>query len=185
MLVAGLGNPGQEYERTRHNAGFMALDALAARLRTPDWKARKDRFEAAADLGGKPLLLVKPLTYMNLSGPAVKEALNYGAPSTCLIVCDDMALPLGTLRLRAGGSSGGHHGLDSLIAALGTPDFPRLRIGIGAPPQGVPGADFVLSRFTAGEAKAIDDAVLRAAEAAETWALKGLDAAMTTFNSRP
>lgn len=171
-LVVGLGNPGREYEGTRHNLGFRVADLLAERAGA-SWRIRGDRAEA---LSGD-LLLLKPLAYMNLSGPPAREALAYRnlGPADCLVVCDDLALPVGTIRLRASGSSGGHHGLDSLIAALGTKEFPRLRIGIGSPPSPAQGADYVLARPPAAEGKALDEAVLKAVEAAEAWARKGVD----------
>ena len=175
-LLAGLGNPGREYEGTRHNVGFRVVDLLAERAGAV-WRVRGDRAEALAG----EVLLLKPLTYMNLSGPAVQSALGYrdAVASDCLVVCDDMALPLGAIRLRASGSSGGHHGLDSLIAALGTDAFPRLRVGIGSPPEGMPGADFVLGRFRPGEVPSIAGA----AEAAEAWVRLGLQRAMAEHNT--
>ena len=181
-LLVGLGNPGAEYRDTRHNVGFRVADLLLERGRG-SWREFRDRHEAGLELAGRRLLLLKPMTFMNLSGPPVQAALAYREipPADCLVVCDDMALPLGALRLRAGGSSGGHHGLDSLIAALGTTDFPRLRIGIGAPPG--EGASHVLGRFQTGERLQVEAAVLRAAEAAEVWMSDGLDWAQTLFNT--
>jgi len=175
-LVAGLGNPGREYEDTRHNVGFRVVEAWALRTGA-SWRFRGDRAEAMA--GG--ILLLKPLTYMNLSGPAVKEALGFrdATASDCLVVCDDMALTPGAIRLRPAGSSGGHHGLDSIIAALGTDAFPRLRIGIGGPPPGIPGADFVLGRFKPGESPPVEAAV----DAAEAWARLGVERAMAAHNT--
>lgn len=176
-LVVGLGNPGREYLGTRHNAGYEVVDLMAERAGV-SWRRRSGRTEAAAG----ELLLLKPLTFMNLSGGPVAEVLGFRglAPEDCLIVCDDMALPLGAVRLRAKGSSGGHHGLDSVIAALGTSAFPRLRVGIGAPPPGVDGADWVLGRFCRGEALP----AARAADAAQAWMEKGIERAMGEFNTR-
>lgn len=175
-LVVGLGNPGREYQATRHNVGFLVADLLAGRAKA-SWRVRGDRAEALAG----DLLLVKPLAFMNLSGPPVREALGYrgASPTDCLVVCDDMALPLETIRLRARGSSGGHHGLDSIIAALGTSEFPRLRVGIGPAPPGVDGAAHVLGRFRPGEIPDLE----RAAEAAEAWAARGIGFAMTAYNA--
>ena len=177
-LLVGLGNPGAEYRDTRHNVGFRVAEALAAR-KGASWRQRGDRMEALLP----DLLLLKPLAFMNLSGPPVKACLAFReiAPADCLVVCDDMALPLGALRLRGKGSSGGHHGLDSLIAALGTPDFPRLRIGIGPPPG--EGASHVLGRFQPGERPQVEAAVERAAAAAEAWIGLGLDRAQTLYNT--
>ena len=175
-LVVGLGNPGREYEGTRHNLGFRVADLLAERAGAA-WRLRGDRAEAQAG----EVLLLKPLTYMNLSGPPAREALAFRnlAPADCLVVCDDMALTLGAIRLRASGSSGGHHGLDSLIASLGTDAFPRLRVGIGAPPPGVSGADFVLGRFRPDEVPFVSGA----ADAAEAWVRLGVQRAMTEHNT--
>ncbi len=177
-LVAGLGNPGREYEATRHNVGFRVVDALAERAGA-SWRLRGDRAEALVASG--ELLLLKPLTFMNLSGPAVKAALGFrdAGPADLLVVCDDMALPPGALRLRPSGSSGGHHGLDSLIASLGTDAFPRLRVGIGGPPPGMSGADFVLGRFRPGE----EPPIPLAADAADAWARLGLEQAVAKYNS--
>lgn len=185
-MLVGLGNPGAEYRDTRHNVGFRVADLLLARGRGA-WCKLRDRHEAIVFLDKDPaeqrLLLLKPTTFMNLSGPPVKACMATRglAPADCLVVCDDMALPLGALRLRGKGSSGGHHGLDSVIAALGTPDFPRLRIGIGAP--GGAGASYVLGRFPAGERAQVEVLILRSADAAEAWLRLGLDRAQTLFNT--
>jgi PTH1 family peptidyl-tRNA hydrolase len=191
-MLVGLGNPGAEYRDTRHNVGFRVADLLLARGRGA-WRKRLDRHEAVVyfdkALAAQRLLLLKPTTFMNLSGPPVKAcmAIRGLIPADCLVVCDDMALPLGALRLRGKGSSGGHHGLDSLIAALGTPGFPRLRIGIGSPEgekgEGRKGAAHVLGRFQAGERSQVEALILRAADAAEAWLSLGLERAQTLFNT--
>ena len=179
-LIAGLGNPGREYETTRHNVGFMILDRLAtsagARFRLERaWKAEVAK---AGDT-----LLCKPLTYMNASGEAVSAlARFYKVPATAvLVVLDDMALPLGRLRLRASGSSGGHHGLASIIEGFATESVPRLRVGIGAPDnrEAVP---HVLGRFAPDEMPLLGQTLDRATEAIATAQRDGLTAAMNAFN---
>ena len=187
-LVVGLGNPGAEYRRTRHNVGFEVLDRLASRLRLsfgrPRW-GRAPAAEAAED-PGLELVLLKPKTYMNRSGEAVAKACEvYGvAPEAALVVCDDLNLPLGRLRLRSGGSAGGHHGLESILAHLGTEDFPRLRIGIGE----VVGDEVphVLGAFSRPEREEIESALDRAAEAARAWgAGTPIPSLMNDLNRRP
>lgn len=180
-VLAGLGNPGPEYRDTRHNAGFRVLDVLAAREGAA-WREHRDRHEAVITRGPLSLCLLKPMTFMNLSGPPVRTCLGFREcpPSDCLVVVDDMALPLGSLRLRGEGGSGGHHGLDSLIEALGTSAFPRLRVGIGAAPGD--GASHVLGRFAPEERPVLEETLSRAADAALCWAREGLDAAMNRFN---
>lgn len=189
-LIAGLGNPGPEYENTRHNAGFRVLDALLARA-GGSWRRLKERHEARVRIGGEDVLLLKPMTFMNRSGPPVLDALSRreASPGDCLVVVDDMALPLGVLRLKARGSSGGHHGLDSLIGALGTSDFPRLRLGIGPPPrggeEGGEGAAHVLGTFGSAERPRVEAALLRAAEVAESWIREGLPKAQSRCHAPP
>ena len=182
-MVVGLGNPGAEYERTRHNIGFMVLDRLAADERVP-WERSAKWGAYWAKAGGT--LLVKPMTYMNRSGgPALAVEQFYKiAPAEMLIVLDDMALELGRLRLRLKGGPGGHNGLESIIINFATEEIPRLRIGIGAVPGG--GAvDWVLGRFFAEEMPAVEKAVTRAAEAVKVTIDKGVVSAMNTFNKNP
>lgn len=180
-LLVGLGNPGRDYERTRHNIGFLALDRMAA--------AEGAAFSESAKLQGAAVrlpgaILLKPLTFMNLSGRSARAAADfYKIPAgRVLAVVDDAALGFGRLRLRARGGDGGHNGLASMIAHLGTEAFPRLRIGIGVPPAPVSLHDHVLGRFTAAEWHEVP-AVLDAAAAAVACVLKnGLEAAMNQFN---
>ena len=182
-MVVGLGNPGPEYERTRHNVGFAVLDRLAADSRV-NWE-RSAKWGAYWAKAGQ-VLLVKPMTYMNRSGgPAVAVAQFYKVtPGEVLVVLDEMALDLGRLRLRLKGSPGGHNGLESIITSFGTEDIPRLRVGIGAPP--VAGAvDYVLGRFFEEELPAVEKAVSRAAEAVKVTIDKGVVSAMNTFNKNP
>ena len=181
--MAGLGNPGAEYERTRHNIGFAVLDRVAGDAqitwqREQKWGAYYAKAEQA--------FLVKPMTYMNRSGgPLAAVAQFYKVePAEMLIVSDDLDLPLGRLRIRLGGGTGGHNGLDSIITTLGTDQIPRLRIGIGAGP-GRGGVDYVLGRFFEEEVPVVEKAVARAAEAVKCAIDKGLLSAMNTFNKFP
>jgi PTH1 family peptidyl-tRNA hydrolase len=197
-VVVGLGNPGREYIGTRHNIGFELIDALAAKLAWTSGPGEFDRlartkFEALAmdgqmtlaNGGTEKVLLLEPTTYMNLSGRTVQQALAFYdlTPRDGLIVLDDVALPCGRLRLRAGGSSGGHNGLKDIERALGTIDYPRLRIGIDPPPPRVPQKDYVLGRFTEAQRKQLDPVVTRACSAAITWIERGIEAAMNQFNA--
>ena len=187
LVCAGLGNPGSEYEETRHNVGFMVVQELARRHGARFTLRAGVAGTARCTIGGAAVVLVKPLTYMNNSGEALLEALaECGVlPDRLLVVVDDLALALGALRLRPAGSHGGHNGLRSVIGALGTQQFPRLRCGIGVtpPPPRESTADFVLSPFRKEERSAAAAMVLRAADAAEAVAASGLAAAMNEFNT--
>ena len=184
-LVVFLGNPGPKYECTRHNAGFMAADALA---KDKGIKINRSRFKAltaTVDLGGESGLLMKPQTYMNLSGEAVIQAVKFYkiAPDHVIVVSDEMSLPIGKLRIRTKGSAGGHNGLKNIIAHLGTDSFPRIRIGVGAPPHpDYDVADWVLSVFRNKDAEEMAEAAKRAAEAVECYVLHGPERAMNRFN---
>ena len=183
-LVAGLGNPGREYEGTRHNAGFMVVDRLAARLGlTLGYSTNWQTFWARTADG---CTYLKPATYMNNSGRAVRAAAQFYKiePAETLIVFDDLALPLGHLRLRKDGSSGGQNGMESVIDHLGTTAVPRLRVGIGAA-GGRSMVDHVLSRFTPREQPFLEGAIDRAADAVEHARLHGVEAAMNVFNRAP
>lgn len=182
-IVVGLGNPGPKYAGTRHNVGYDVVDYLAA---APGCSAFRERFEALvaeAKEGGEAVLLVKPLTFMNLSGRAARAALDFYklSPADLLVVCDDFNLPLGKLRLRAKGSHGGQNGLRNIQDQLGTDTYPRLRIGVGEPNPGE-AVDHVLSRFKPAERAAVQDAVALAAQAAVAWVRGGTEAAMNRFN---
>jgi PTH1 family peptidyl-tRNA hydrolase len=184
-LIAGLGNPGNEYENTRHNVGFMVLDALAGHFGT---KIGQKKFNALVEevyADGTKLLLVKPQQYMNRSGQAIVTAAGYYklVSTEMLIVTDDMALDVGRIRLRAKGSSGGHKGLKDIMARLGSDNFPRLRVGIGDSGR-MDSADYVLSRFSADERAAIDKTVQTAVEAVLCWLRDGIDIAMTRYNAK-
>jgi PTH1 family peptidyl-tRNA hydrolase len=184
-LVVGLGNPGRDYERSRHNFGFLVIDELARRHsgRVTDRAAKS--LTGRVRLGDRELVLAKPQTMMNLSGQAVKALRSkYGVPlDRSLIVHDELDLPFGRLRVRSGGSSAGNHGLDSIITSLGTKDFARIRIGIGKPPGN--GIDHVLSPFTNAERDQLPEIIGRAADAVEVAVREGLERAMTDFNRAP
>ncbi len=184
-LVVFLGNPGPKYECTRHNAGFMAADALAKDKGISINRSRFKALTATVDMGGESVLLMKPQTYMNLSGEAVIQAVKFYkiAPENVIVVSDEMSLPIGKLRIRTKGSAGGHNGLKNIIAHLGTDSFPRIRIGVGAPPHpDYDVADWVLSVFRNKDAEEMADAAKRAAEAVECYVLHGPERAMNRFN---
>ena len=178
-LVVGLGNPGREYADTRHNVGFLLVDRLAARDRA-GWRHERRWQADVARVGA--LHLCKPLTYMNLSGQSVRAVADFYkiAPGEVLIVLDDFALPLGKLRFRPSGSSGGHNGLQSVIEHLGTPAVPRLRIGIGSATAGT--VDHVLGRFALEEREPLEQSLERAEEAVNFAQSRGLEAAMNNYN---
>lgn len=184
-LVVFLGNPGPRYEGTRHNAGFMAGDALAKAKGAAINKARFRALTATVDIGGEKLMLMKPQTYMNLSGEAVAQAAKFYkiAPDHVIVVSDEVSLPIGKLRVRAKGSAGGHNGLKSIISCLGTEDFPRIRIGVGAPPHpDYDMADWVLSSFRNQDAEDMAKAAARAAEAVECYIRSGPEKTMNLYN---
>jgi len=184
-LIAGLGNPGRRYERTRHNAGFMVIDKLAGTFDLA-MRAGKGDFEYAEHaLNEERLLLVKPTTFMNNSGTAVREIAQFYKihPRHILVVCDDAALPLGRIRLREKGSDGGQNGLKSVIYHLNTDEFPRLRVGIGSEMMSKMALhDFVLSRFTEEEDTRLSKAIELAHNAAMEFVNSGIDRAMNLFN---
>jgi peptidyl-tRNA hydrolase, PTH1 family len=186
-LVAGLGNPGQAYRGTRHNVGFEVIDRLAARHGLSFEMSRVDALEAKWRAGGDVVLLVKPTTFMNLSGQAVAALCQYYRIEfqDVLVVCDDVHLPVGRLRARPGGTEGGHNGLRSIAEHFGTLNYPRLRIGVGRGDTRRDLADHVLARFAPEEMTGIDDAVARSADAVETWVVHGLGPVMSTFNRAP
>jgi PTH1 family peptidyl-tRNA hydrolase len=183
-LVVGLGNPGRRYEGTRHNIGYAVLAELARKFGTPPAKTRFHGEVVEADLNGQKALLLSPTTFMNLSGSSVQEAKSfYKLPNEDLLVLgDDLNLPVGKLRFRGQGSSGGQKGLEDIIQRLGTDEFARLRIGIGAAPEGWNWADYVLSRFAPEELPDIEQAVGLAAEAAAVWAREGIEFCMNQYN---
>jgi PTH1 family peptidyl-tRNA hydrolase len=182
-IIVGLGNPGAKYGKTRHNVGFMVIDRFARKY---DMVCSQKRFQALfckGCIGKEETILLKPLTYMNLSGAAVKEAAGmYKCElNDILVVCDDLDLPLGKIRIRRNGGCGGHRGLESVKEHLGSSGFSRLRIGIGRPVFGDP-ADYVLSEFSKEEEVVIMDALEGVCDALSTWVLDGMEACMNKFN---
>lgn len=183
-VIVGLGNPGPQYRWTRHNLGFHVLEKLAADLGAEFNKEKHQGLMAEAGLGGQRLLLIMPLTYMNRSGDCVAPAVRNKAqgPEEVLVVTDDINLPVGRMRIRAGGSAGGHNGLKSLIERLGTDAFPRLRLGVGDDRASGDLSDHVLSRFRPDEKAAVEAMVGRAVDAAILWAEHGVERAMNEYN---
>jgi PTH1 family peptidyl-tRNA hydrolase len=197
-IVIGLGNPGRDYVGTRHNVGFELVDQLATRL---GWIGKPEQFNtlarnkfdaltldgvvSLASGGSEKLLLVKPMTYMNLSGRSVNAAMSFYhlTPADLMIALDDIALPCGRIRIRTGGSPGGHNGLKDIEQVLGTSQYPRLRIGVDTPPPRVPQKDYVLGRFTPDQRMLVDAALGRAGGAVVTWIDKGIEPAMSQFNA--
>jgi PTH1 family peptidyl-tRNA hydrolase len=199
-LIVGLGNPGREYAGTRHNIGFEVMDRIASRLGLISGPAEFDRvakskFDGLTMNGTVPLsgggeektLLLKPMTFMNLSGRSVQSAMAFYQlkPAEIMVVLDDLALPCGKIRLRANGSSGGHNGLKDIERALATNEYPRLRLGIDAPPSRVPGRDYVLGRFSVEQISFLEPALNRAVNAILCWTESGIQTAMNRFNADP
>ena len=184
-LLVCLGNPGDKYENTRHNVGFMVADEVAERRNKPIQRLRFKALTNILTIDREKVLVMKPITYMNLSGEAVRPAADFYKipPDHVLVVSDDTALAVGRLRVRAKGSAGGHNGLKSIIQHLGTDQFPRLRVGVGEKPHpDYDMADWVLGKFVGEDKKAIDAAVKRAADAIECVLAEGIDRGMGKFN---
>jgi len=181
-LIVGLGNPGDEYRETRHNVGFMVVDTIARRHGLA-WRHR-DQMSFAKHFGAGEFMVAKPQTFMNLSGFAVAQFAGYYGVDAAdlLVVVDEVDLPLGRLRARARGSAGTHNGLKSVVQQLGTTDFPRLRVGIGRGDRRRDLADFVLARFEPAEQAVLEDVVTRAADAAEMFAVEGIEQVMNAYN---
>ncbi|WNG19151.1 aminoacyl-tRNA hydrolase [Cystobacter fuscus] len=188
-IICGLGNPGREYERHRHNVGFMVVETLLPRARA---ELHQEKFQARVGqgtLGGEKIVFLEPQTYMNLSGRSVAEAARFYkvAVEDVLVIHDELDLDFGRLQLKAGGGSGGHNGLKSTVSSLGADSFIRLRFGIGKP-QGPNAkervAGYVLSNFDDGERRRLDELLAQAADAAETWVRDGLATAMNRYNKR-
>jgi peptidyl-tRNA hydrolase, PTH1 family len=182
-VVVGLGNPGRAYEGTRHNVGFAVVDVLAAAPGCGRWQSRFHALVAELNEGGEKVLLVKPETFMNLSGRCVRQVMDFYhlELADLLVVCDDINLPLGKLRVRARGTHGGHNGLHDIQNHLGTTEYARLRIGVDAP--GDDAVDHVLGRFKPGERPVIEDAVTLAAQAVGVWLRQGVEACMNQYNA--
>ncbi|HEY0155695.1 MAG TPA: aminoacyl-tRNA hydrolase [Thermoanaerobaculia bacterium] len=182
-LIVGLGNPGPEYERTRHNVGWQVLDAFARKFRIDVARHEKNALTGSGRVAGGSVMLAKPLTYMNLSGDAVKLLVNsyLESPGDLMVVYDDIDLPLGRLRIRPNGSAGTHNGMRSILSTIQTEQFPRLRVGIGAAEQGRL-RDYVLDEFTPEEQPIVDRAIERAVDALVLFARGDLRRAMNQFN---
>ncbi len=184
-LIVGLGNPGEQYENTRHNVGFLVADELGERGSFPIQRLKFKALTNTAVIGGQGALVMKPTTYMNLSGEAVGEAARFYKipPSRVLVISDDVDLPLGKLRIRTGGSAGGHNGLKSVIQHLGADQFPRLKVGVGGKPHpDYDMADWVLGKLQGEDKRVMDEAVKRAADAVECFLKDGPQKAMNRFN---
>ena len=184
-LVVGLGNVGEKYDNTRHNVGFEVADELAERGRAPSQKLKHRALTNTLEIGGEKVLLMKPVTYMNLSGEAVGEAARFfKVPADhVLVISDDVSLPVGKLRVRRGGSAGGHNGLKNIIQHLGSDQFPRIKVGVGEKPHpDYDMADWVLGKFQGEDRRTMDGAVKRAADAVECFLREGPDKTMSRFN---
>lgn len=186
-IIVGLGNPGEKYSHTRHNVGFDVIDILSQKLDIPVKKLKCRATIGEGMFGGEKIVLIKPQTFMNLSGLTVSEALSWykAEPKDVLLIVDDIDLPLGQVRIRAKGGPGTHNGLRHIVQCTGTGDFPRVRVGVGAPPPEWDLADWVLSKYADEAArKTAFDAYMLAAEAALCWAEHGIDLSMNRYNKR-
>lgn len=186
FLIAGLGNPGKEYENTRHNAGFMVLDALADKLGADISEKKHKALCGRAVIGGQKVILLKPQTYMNSSGESIRAAADYYKvdPEDILVVYDDISLAPGQLRIRAKGSAGGHNGIKSIIAHLGTEVFPRVKVGVGQKPRQYDLADYVLGHFSGEERERMAEGYRHAAEAVKYMVTDRVDEAMNEYNRK-
>ncbi len=186
-LIVGLGNPGKTYEGTRHNMGFDTIDYLIEEHQIPQSGVKFNAMYGKGIIGGEKVILMKPLSFMNLSGGPVQEAASYFKidPETELIVIyDDIDLEPGQLRIRKQGSAGGHNGMKDIIQKLGTQKFTRIKVGVGAKPKGWDLADYVLGRFSSNERKVVDESIKRAGKAVEIMLSQGVDAAMNEYNKK-
>ena len=183
-LVVFLGNPGLKYTGTRHNAGFLTADAVEKRFRVSINRSRFKALTGSCEIGSEKVLFIKPQTYMNLSGDAVQQAVSYyKIPADhVLVVSDEMSLPVGKIRIKPKGSAGGHNGLKSIISALGTENFPRIRLGVGSPPPEFDVKDWVLSTFRDRDAEEISVAADKAAQAIEAYITLGPEKTMNQYN---
>lgn len=183
-LVVGLGNPGKKYEKTRHNMGFMVIDRLAEMTGTAVDRLKFRALTGECLIGGERVMLMKPQTFMNLSGDAVREAAGFFklAPSHIIVIYDDIDIPLGNLRLRKSGSAGTHNGMRSIVSLLGTDQFPRVRVGIGGASGDL--VNHVIGKISPGEIEILDETVKNAADAVECFVKDGIDIAMNRFNTR-
>lgn len=185
-IIVGLGNPGKQYEHTRHNVGFEVIDRLAEKHDISMTERKHRAFCGKGLIGGQKVMLVKPQTFMNLSGESVKSAVDFYqiGMDGLIVVYDDVSLSPGQLRIRRAGSAGGHNGIKNIIAQLGTQAFPRVKVGVGEKPERMDLADYVLSHFSKGEWEMMEEAFKEAADAVEVMIADGVDAAMNRFNAK-
>lgn len=186
-IIAGLGNPGAKYGNTRHNIGFMVIDAIAEKNRISVTEKKHRALIGKGMIGGEKVLLVKPQTFMNLSGESIREIIDYykiEEKTELIVISDDISLEPGALRIRKKGSAGGHNGLKNIILHLGHDEFQRIRLGVGGKPSGYDLADYVLGHFGEDDRKLIAQSVEQAAEAAEVMITEGPDKAMNQFNKK-
>lgn len=185
-IIAGLGNPSKEYEKTRHNAGFDTIDLLAEKLGIDLTEKKHRAYCGKGMIGTEKVLLLKPQTFMNNSGESLRDASDFYKvePEQILVIYDDISLEPGQLRIRMKGSAGGHNGIKSIIAHLKTQDFPRIKIGVGAKPERMDLADYVLSRFSPAEREKMEESFREGAEAVITFLKDGKDAAMNQYNRK-
>lgn len=184
-IITGLGNPGKEYEGTRHNAGFMAIDHLADKYQISMDTRKHMAYLGKGIINGQKVILAKPQTYMNLSGESIRSLVDYykiDPEEELIVLYDDISLDPGNIRIRAKGSAGGHNGIKNIIAHLGTQEFPRIKMGVGDKPPRMDLADYVLSRFSKEDREKMEQAFKDAAEAVEVMITEGADAAMNRFN---
>jgi len=184
FIIVGLGNPGTKYEVTRHNVGFLIIDMLSARHGIKVSKVKHKALTGDGNIGSSRIILVKPQTYMNLSGESVREVMEWfkTPPGNIILIYDDIDVPVGKIRVRPKGSAGTHNGMRSVLYHMQTDEFPRVRVGIGKPPEGWQLADFVLSGFAEHERAVMRDSITAAADAAEAIVKSGVDFAMNRFN---
>lgn len=185
-IIAGLGNPTKEYDKTRHNVGFSVIDALADQYNIDVSERKHKALCGRGAIEGQKVVLMKPQTFMNLSGESIRAAVDFYKvdPEDIIIIYDDISLEPGQLRIRLKGSAGGHNGIKNIIAHLGTQEFPRIKVGVGAKPPRMDLADYVLSRFSQGEQRLMDDAFKEAADAAVMMMTDGAERAMNHFNTK-
>ena len=185
-IIVGLGNPGKQYEHTRHNVGFEVIDRLAEKNDILMTERKHRAFCGKGLIGGQKVMLLKPQTFMNLSGESVKSAVDFYQIGTdeLIVVYDDVSLSPGQLRIRRAGSAGGHNGIKNIITPLGTQEFSRVKVGVGEKPERMDLADYVLSHFSKGEWEMMEEAFKEAADAVEVMITDGVDAAMNRFNAK-
>lgn len=186
IIIAGLGNPTKEYQGTRHNVGFAVIDVLAEKYDIDVSERKHHAFCGKGVIGGERVLLLKPQTFMNLSGESLRSAVDFYkvSPEQVIVIYDDVSLPPGQLRIRLKGSAGGHNGIKNIISHLGTQEFPRIKVGVGEKPPRMDLKDYVLSRFSKGEQEVMDEAFREAAQAVEMMLTDGPDRAMNHFNTK-